>query len=486
MPGVLALQPFPAEPFDAETASFGIVTQYGSAKSSDSQRLLGANFEGTALDTVNWSKTETLGGAVTLADVGYATLSSGTNAAGAVSISSVANAAYLSGSVNHLVVVLRLGDTGVAGNVRRWGVFDSQDGLFFELSGTTLRVVSRKNGVDTAVASGSFNGTLGMAHAPDTNFHVWEIMYTAAAATFLVDRRALHRLAAAATSFVAKTSLKTSYENTNAGATTNQTFDVSGVSVSRLGHLPGTAANPLQVFVVGAPSGALQLTINGRVTTGASAAVPVRATTYTEPTIAAQRSIASSSASDTAAGTGARSVKVTYYDGSMVGPLTVTLALNGTTPVNTGVADLRFIEKMEVVTVGSGGANVGTITLFGSTGGGGGTVGTIAVGDNRTFWAHHYVDSGKTMSLRSMYCGTRGGGSGGNFFGRKVNPLMANDVEIQVTEDIRTASSGSSIQRIYDGPITFLGPMRFTVFVDPDAASNTDWFASFDLVEYAL
>jgi hypothetical protein len=100
----------------------------------------------------------------------------------------------------------------------------------------------------------------------------------------------------------------------------------------------------------------------------------MRATTYTEPTSAAQRSLASASANDAAAGTGGRTVKITYYDGAGAGPLTETVTLNGTSAVNTVATNIQFIEKMEVVTVGSLGANAAAITLYGSTGGGGGVV----------------------------------------------------------------------------------------------------------------
>lgn len=52
-------------------------------------------------------------------------------------------------------------DTGQTNQVRRWGFFDENDGVFWELSGTSFRVVRRTSisgsAVDTAVASGSFS-----------------------------------------------------------------------------------------------------------------------------------------------------------------------------------------------------------------------------------------------------------------------------------------------------------------------------------------
>ena len=120
------------------------------------------------------------------------------------------------------------------------------------------------------------------------------------------------------------------------------------------------------------------------------------ASAYTEQSSNAQRSLVSSDATDASASTGARTVRITYYDASMVGPFTETVTMNGTTPVNTVATDICFIEKLEVVTAGSNGGNAGTISLMSATAGGGVTVGTIVVGDNETNWCHHYVPSGKT------------------------------------------------------------------------------------------
>jgi hypothetical protein len=52
-------------------------------------------------------------------------------------------------------------DTGVVGNVRRWGMYDDEDGVFFELSGSLLSVVLRSSTsgttVDTKVQQSDWN-----------------------------------------------------------------------------------------------------------------------------------------------------------------------------------------------------------------------------------------------------------------------------------------------------------------------------------------
>jgi len=272
----------------------------------------------------------------------------------------------------------------------------------------------------------------------------------------------------------------------NVGAWIGSTAPTVGQKVMA-SSLPVTMASDqpsISVFIAGPPPGQTQLIRFGRLTTSATGSFfRMEATTYTEPGSAVQRSVSSSSASDTSAGTGARTVEITYYDNTLAGPFTVTLTLNGTTAVNTGVTDIRFIESIKIKTVGSNGSNVGIITLFGSTGGGGGTVGTIAAADNQTFWAHHYIAVSKTASLRTFLNGVRGGNQGGGFHGRKINPLLANDVEIQITDELRVAAGSSSVLRTYDSPITIVGPSKFTVFVFPEGSNTLTWHSSFDMVE---
>lgn len=164
----------------------------------------------------------------------------------------------------------------------------------------------------------------------------------------------------------------------------------------------------------------------------------VRATAYNEPATAAQRSFASSNAADAAAGTGARTVKVTYFDNSGNGPLTETVTLNGTTAVATVATNIRFIQEIEVKTAGSSKFNVGTISLFVNNSGGGGTIASIGignivagVGDNHTLYAHHYVPAGWTTHFSVLICGIASGGSGtnGQFFLRTLSPLVTSSAD---------------------------------------------------------
>jgi hypothetical protein len=250
---------------------------------------------------------------------------------------------------------------------------------------------------------------------------------------------------------------------------------------------PASAAMPVTFSVAGSRSGvSAGVKILGGSTAGTLQVM--RSTVYTEPASAAQRSLSSSSASDTAAGVGARTVKITYYDGAGAGPLTETVTLNGVGAVNTVAIDIRFIEKMEVVTSGSTGTNVGTITLFGSTGGGGGTVGTIgigsvlvAVGDGQTLWAHHYVTTGYTAQLSVLVVGIESGGSGtnGKFFIKTMKPLVANSSEILVGDVLLSIGA---FERAFTFNPNIVGFAKATAFAIP-GGNNTSLTCAFDWSE---
>lgn len=69
---------------------------------------------------------------------------------------------YQPGSSNVFKLTVATGDVGKAGNSRRWGGFDANDGIFFELQGTTVNVVIRNSTsgsvVETRVAQAAWNG----------------------------------------------------------------------------------------------------------------------------------------------------------------------------------------------------------------------------------------------------------------------------------------------------------------------------------------
>lgn len=206
----------------------------------------------------------------------------------------------------------------------------------------------------------------------------------------------------------------------------------------------------------------------------------VRATTYTPQGTNAQRSVNSTSANDTGAGTGARQVKITYFDASGNGPFTETVTLNGTTPVNTVGTNIALIERMDVVTVGSGGGNAGTIQIFTLTAGGGTVWGSIAIGDNQTFWAHHYVPPNKTCYVVDM----EGSATlaAGQFTINSLNPI--NTAIAQVSPDLTIRHGTTHLPRPLTVAIPIAGPAIVFMNEKPDTAtaSNTA-FAGFSWIQ---
>jgi hypothetical protein len=229
---------------------------------------------------------------------------------------------------------------------------------------------------------------------------------------------------------------------------------------------------------------------------GADAYIPILATTYNEQTSGAQRSVSSSSAADTGAGTGARTVMITYYDSSMAGPLTDTVTLSGVTGVNTTATNICFIEKMEVATVGSSGRNAGVITLHTGTGGppsptlatlGTGnlfidTIGSPAVnGDNRTLWAQHHVASTKTATFSTVTAGTTGNQTGVVFVVVRMGSLTTAP-EVIVGDPLAVGLNATGVVRQLGIPIKIVGPALVRLIVVP-AGNGTTFWGSFDFSE---
>ncbi len=87
---------------------------------------------------------------------------------------------------------------------------------------------------------------------------------------------------------------------------------------------------------------------------------------WTAPTTARIHAIVSSSASDAAAGVGARTLQVTGLTSWTAKEVTENITLNGVTPVNT-VNSYVIIYRLRVLTKGATSSNVGTITATAAT-----------------------------------------------------------------------------------------------------------------------
>ncbi len=295
------------------------------------------------------------------------------------------------------------------------------------------------------------------------------------------------------------TGAATSGNQTTIGNQTTKINDGTNTAAVKAASTAATAADPSLVVAISqntpitvtasiVPASATTGLTFGRVVGTSGVLSAIRATTYTEQTSNFTGSVKSSSASDASAGVGARQVTIYYVDSTGATAGTEVVTLNGTTAVNLVTTTKCFIEKMVVTSVGSTGSNVGTITLFTGSGGTGTTVGTIAVGtvvatvgDNQTFWTHHYVVSGKTASLATITFGTNGNQAGIAFL-RERNPTVSTDPDTQISDTLVVAASSNGISRVQGIQTKVVGPARITMYLVP-SGSNTNFFGAFDYSE---
>lgn len=109
--------------------------------------------------------------------------------------------------------------------------------------------------------------------------------------------------------------------------------------------------------------------------------------------------VLSSSASDTSAGTGARTVRLTGLNASWV-LQTVDVTLNGVSVVSVPTLTWLRLNSAVVLTTGSGGTNAGIITVRIASAGA--TQGLIQVGDGQTSRCIYTVPAGYTALLYDL------------------------------------------------------------------------------------
>jgi len=246
---------------------------------------------------------------------------------------------------------------------------------------------------------------------------------------------------------------------------------------------PINSSNPINIQF-GYPDGAA--IAFGDVALNSVTVAACRRTTYTEQTSNFTGSIASASANDTAAGTGARKVKITYIDATGTTRTTTEYTLNGTTGVNLAASGMCYIEEMEVSEVGSAAVNAGIITLYTGANKTGTVVGTIAASNNRTFWCHHYVLAGKVCRITGTLLGSTSStvGAGCSAWLRTKELNVADKPEIQVTDILTLYGQSSMTPRIYTTSIPIAaGPARLVMYISSNTSTSQTYRASFDYID---
>lgn len=121
------------------------------------------------------------------------------------------------------------------------------------------------------------------------------------------------------------------------------------------------------------------------------------------PTRSQKYTVVSEKPDDAAAGTGARTIKITGLNAELK-QIEEIVSMNGTTGVNT-TKDFRFIQSAEVSSFGSSKKNAGAITIVGVTEH---SVIVIMNKDvNRTYMAAYMQPAGSSGALKALHIGVR-------------------------------------------------------------------------------
>jgi hypothetical protein len=268
---------------------------------------------------------------------------------------------------------------------------------------------------------------------------------------------------------------------------TNGPVAVKGASTIPLAADPALVVvlspNQPAIPVTSAPTTSTpNLSVGDIVLNASNTTAAIRRTTYTEQTTNFTGSIASASANDTSAGTGARTVRIFWVNATGTTKGTEDVTLNGTTGVNLVTTTKCFIEKIEVLTAGSTGSNVGIISLYTGVNKTGTVVGTIAATNNTTFWAHHYILSGEVCNVTGIYHGNNSTVAGGNSVAvlREKDLSNPDNVERQVSDFVGVAGAANPFNRIYGSVIQVPGPARLAMYVTTSSSASITYRGSFD------
>ena len=201
-------------------------------------RMVGTAFDNTTKDTNFWTET-TVNGSVAQAG-GVLTLQTSAAINSSAKYVSVRRARFVPGSAQLFNAGMAMTAAPVAGNTRRVGAYDTNNGFYMQVADTTFSIGYRKAAADTLVSTGSFNGNYGSSWSPelDTYYKV-QIEFTPLKTTWYINGVKLHSIRSAGLSDTL--TLPITLENIN---TTNDTdIDLKCVSayIAREGELQTNA-----------------------------------------------------------------------------------------------------------------------------------------------------------------------------------------------------------------------------------------------------
>lgn len=235
-----------------------------------------------------WTQTTASGGTIGVTG-GEGLLQTSASAGGSAQLSSII-LRYHPGQVTWLNSAFRF-STGATGNTRRLGAFTvsgttPQDGFYFELADSTLNAVVIKAGVvQSSVASTSWSRVVQAPFTLDTNYHSFELRYTANSVNFLVDNVVRHTYSGTSAAITTTLDFPITMQNINSTNATNVVLGIRNIGMGRFGTPPTeytsgqvladqTGAAAVQTFTFTIPVDFVWVTDIGATTTNVSRVDP--------------------------------------------------------------------------------------------------------------------------------------------------------------------------------------------------------------------
>jgi hypothetical protein len=208
-------------------------------------RMVGTAFDNTTKDPNFWTETVVNGSVVQ--DGGVVTLQTSAAINSSAKYVTVRKARFVPGSAQLLTAGMAMTAAPVAGNTRRVGAYDTNNGYFMQVAGTTFSVGTRKAAADTLVSTGSFNGNLGLSWSPSLDtFYKVQIEFTPLAVIYYINGTRLHSIQSAGLSDTL--TLPITFENINTTNDTDIDLQCVGAYIARQGELQ---TNPTYYHISG-------------------------------------------------------------------------------------------------------------------------------------------------------------------------------------------------------------------------------------------
>jgi hypothetical protein len=226
---------------------FGAVSSFGIPKSSPERTIRQYKFS-DALLQINFIQSITGTGTISTLSPYIVKVNSGTTASTETVLTTKQPHRQSMGRGIITRAFVQYDNTAVTGNQRCFGLYNDQTGYFIELSGGTLKFVTRKSGVDTIIEAATWDVPI----TPNANHNLWYIQSEGAGVgNFQIwyNEQLVHtvkNLGVVSTPVNDATDLPLRIENINAANTTDVSINVDGLSVSSEGESAVTISDGIR------------------------------------------------------------------------------------------------------------------------------------------------------------------------------------------------------------------------------------------------